>query len=94
MGVVKPVVHNFDIHPEGKRATVNPKFVVLRPVGDGVKYFAHDTDLKGGAVRYVATWLDSGGIDLRNNAAPLSLRELEVCQWAAEGKQVSNMPIY
>lgn len=47
MGVVKPVVHSFDIHPEGKRATVNPKFVALRPIGDGVKCFAHVADLKG-----------------------------------------------
>ncbi|MOA31536.1 hypothetical protein D3C78_1526990 [compost metagenome] len=50
MGVVKPVVHSLDIHPEGKRSTVNPKFVVLGPVGDGVKCFAHVADLKGVAV--------------------------------------------
>jgi hypothetical protein len=80
MGVVKPVVHSFDIHPEGKRTTVNPKFVALRPIGDGVKYFAHVADLKGVVVIsslrcHMATWPHSGCIDLRNNATPLSLQE-------------------
>jgi hypothetical protein len=47
MVVVEPVVHGVCIHPEGERARVNQRLVVLRPVGDGVKRLAHDADLKG-----------------------------------------------
>ena len=47
MVVVEPVVHGGGINPEGERATVNQRPVVLRPVGDGVKRCAHDADLKG-----------------------------------------------
>jgi len=36
------------IHPEDERAPFYQGFVVLRPVGNGVKRFAHDADLKGG----------------------------------------------
>lgn len=46
MVVVEPVVHDFGINPEGERASVNQRLVVLRPVGDGVKRGAHDADLK------------------------------------------------
>ncbi|MBP4077979.1 hypothetical protein [Aeromonas sp. MrichA-1] len=44
---MEPVVHGGGINPEGERATVNQRPVVLRPVGDGVKRCAHDADLKG-----------------------------------------------
>ncbi len=47
MVVVEPVVHDLGINPEGERATLNQRFVVLRPVSDGVKRRAHDADLKG-----------------------------------------------
>jgi hypothetical protein len=47
MVVVEPVVHGVCIHPEGERARVNQRLVVLKPVGDGVKRLAHDADLKG-----------------------------------------------
>ncbi|WP_265460762.1 hypothetical protein, partial [Aeromonas salmonicida] len=43
---MEPVVHDFGINPEGERASVNQRLVVLRPVGDGVKRGAHDADLK------------------------------------------------
>lgn len=46
MVVVEPVVHDFGINPEGERATVNQRLVVLRPVDDGVKRRAHDADLE------------------------------------------------
>ncbi len=46
MVVVEPVVHDFGINPEGERATVDQRLIVLRPVGDGVKRRAHDADLK------------------------------------------------
>lgn len=47
MVVVEPVVHDLGINPEGERATLNQRLVVLRPVSDGVKRRAHDADLKG-----------------------------------------------
>ncbi len=34
------------MRPEGEKATVNQRLVVLRPVVDGVKRRAHDADLK------------------------------------------------
>ncbi|MGL5037595.1 MAG: hypothetical protein ACRC6F_07655, partial [Aeromonas sp.] len=34
------------INPESERATVDQRLVVLRPVGDGMKRFAHDGYLK------------------------------------------------
>ena len=46
MVVVKPVAHGLGIDPEGERATVNQRLVVLRPVGDGVKRCAHNADLE------------------------------------------------
>ncbi len=47
MIMVEPVVHGGGIHPEGEKATVNQRPVVLKPVGDGVKRLANDVDLKG-----------------------------------------------
>ncbi|WP_206665205.1 hypothetical protein, partial [Aeromonas salmonicida] len=35
------------INPESERATVDQRPVVLRPIGDGVKRFTHDADLRG-----------------------------------------------
>jgi hypothetical protein len=39
---VKPVIHGLGINPDSERAMV----VVLRPIGDGVKHFTHDADLR------------------------------------------------
>ncbi|WP_204790563.1 hypothetical protein, partial [Aeromonas salmonicida] len=35
------------INPESERATVDQRPVVGRPMGDGVKRFNHDADLRG-----------------------------------------------
>lgn len=41
-------VNRLRVHPEGERAPVNQgAVVVLRPVDDGVKRFAHEADTKG-----------------------------------------------
>ncbi|TNI77564.1 hypothetical protein CF133_17915 [Aeromonas salmonicida] len=45
--MVKPVIHGLGINPESERATVDQRPVVLRPIGDGVKRFTHDADLRG-----------------------------------------------
>ncbi|WP_241519139.1 hypothetical protein [Aeromonas salmonicida] len=47
MVLVKPVIHGLGINPESERATVDQRPVVLRPIGDGVKRFTHDADLRG-----------------------------------------------
>lgn len=50
MVVVEPVIHSLSINPESEKAVVDQSPVVLRPVGpvgDGVKRFTHDADLRG-----------------------------------------------
>jgi hypothetical protein len=39
-------IHGLGINPESERATVDQRPVVLRPIGDGVKRFTHDADLR------------------------------------------------
>ena len=44
MVLLKAVIHGVYITPEGQRARANQRLVVLRPVGNGVKRFAHNAN--------------------------------------------------